>query len=103
MHYLDETHIFLFLVQFALLLGLAKIAGEPFRRAKQPTLTAEILVGIFLGPTVLGRLLPGVFQKLFPADAVQQNTAAVNALVLEARNKAEVLEAVVQLVAVDMM
>ena len=73
MHYLDETHIFLFLVQFGLLLGLAKIAGEPFRRAKQPTLTAEILVGILLGPTILGRLLPGIFQRLFPADAVQQN------------------------------
>jgi Kef-type K+ transport system membrane component KefB len=73
MHYLDETHIFLFLVQFGLLLGLAKVVGEPFRRAKQPTLTAEILVGIVLGPTVLGRLFPGIFQGLFPADAVQQN------------------------------
>ena len=73
MHYLDETHIFIFLVQFGLLLGLAKIVGEPFRRAKQPTLTAEILVGIVLGPTVLGRLFPGTFQVLFPVDVMQQN------------------------------
>ncbi len=73
MHYINEQNIFLFLVQFLLLLGLARGLGELFRRGKQPALTAEILVGILLGPTVLGRLAPSLYGMIFPADALQQN------------------------------
>jgi Kef-type K+ transport system membrane component KefB/mannitol/fructose-specific phosphotransferase system IIA component (Ntr-type) len=73
MHYLDETNILLFLVQVALLLGLARGLGEVFRRWGQPTITAEILVGVLLGPTILGRFLPGIHQLIFPDDATQQN------------------------------
>jgi len=72
MHYLEEHHIFLFLVQTGLLLGLARFFGEIFRRYGQPAMTAEILVGVFLGPTVLGRFAPGFFEALFPPDAIQQ-------------------------------
>ena len=73
MHYLDESHILLFLVQLFVLLLCARGLGELFRRWKQPALTAELLVGIVLGPTILGRFLPGLHGALFPADAVQQN------------------------------
>ncbi len=72
MHYLDESHIFLFLVQVFILLLCARGLGEVFRRWKQPPLTAELLVGIVLGPTLLGRFLPGVEASLFPVDAIQQ-------------------------------
>lgn len=72
MHYLDESHIFLFLVQLLILMGLARGLGELFRRWKQPALTAEILVGVLLGPTILGRFLPGLQEALFPPDAIQQ-------------------------------
>ncbi|MGE5295398.1 MAG: cation:proton antiporter [Solirubrobacterales bacterium] len=73
MRYLSETNILLFLVQTALLLGLARGLGEVFRRWGQPTITAEILVGVLLGPTILGRILPGFQRLLFPQDATQQN------------------------------
>ena len=73
MHYLDESHIFLFLAQVFVLLLCARGLGELFRRWKQPALTAELLVGIFLGPTILGRFLPGIHAALFPPDAAQQN------------------------------
>ena len=73
MHFLDESHIFLFLAQLFVILLCARGLGELFRRWKQPALTAELLVGIVLGPTILGRFLPGVSATLFPADAVQQN------------------------------
>jgi len=72
-HYLDETHILLFLIQFSVLLLLTRAGGELFRRWKQPALTVELLVGVALGPTLLGRFLPGVHAALFPADQVQQN------------------------------
>lgn len=72
MHYLDESHIFLFLVQLFVLLLCARGLGEVFRRWKQPPLTAELLVGILLGPTLLGRFFPDFHAMLFPPDAIQQ-------------------------------
>ncbi len=72
-HFLDERHILLFLVQFFILLGSAKLLGALFIRIKQPTVTADILVGILLGPTILGRFAPGLQNALFPPDVIQQN------------------------------
>ncbi len=72
MHHLDESHIFLFLAQLFVILLCARGLGELFRRWKQPALTAELLVGIALGPTLLGRFLPGLHAALFPPDAIQQ-------------------------------
>lgn len=73
MHYLDESHIFIFLAQLFVILLCARGLGEVFRRWKQPALTAELLVGIVLGPTILGRFLPGFQAALFPPDALQQS------------------------------
>ena len=54
-----------------MLIGLARGLGEVFRHWRQPPLTAEILVGILLGPTILGRYFPETFGWLFPADVIQ--------------------------------
>ncbi len=70
---MSEHQIFIFLVQVFLLLGLARLLGEVFNRFHQPALTAEIFVGIFLGPTLLGRFLPQVQGYIFPNDPLQQN------------------------------
>ncbi len=72
MHYLNEWNIFIFLVQMAVLLGCARALGEVFRRLGQPTVTAEILVGVLFGPTVFGRLCPSYHSAMFPTDATQQ-------------------------------
>lgn len=72
MHYLNEEHIFTFLIEIFILLGLAKGLGEVFRRFKQPTLTAELLVGILLGPTILGRFFPEFQLMLFPQEPLQR-------------------------------
>lgn len=68
-----EQNIFIFLLQLFILLGLARGLGEIFQRWKQPALTAEILVGVLLGPTILGRFLPGLHQFIFPPDLIQQS------------------------------
>ncbi|OGX27526.1 MAG: hypothetical protein A3D10_03325 [Omnitrophica WOR_2 bacterium RIFCSPHIGHO2_02_FULL_48_11] len=72
MNYLTEHNIFIFLVQIFLLLGLSRVFGEILRFWKQPTLTAEIFVGVLLGPTILGRFFPALHQGIFPADIPQR-------------------------------
>jgi Kef-type K+ transport system membrane component KefB len=72
MNYLNEHHILIFLVQIVILLGLARGLGELFRRWKQPPLTAELLVGILLGPTIMGRVMPFWHHAIFPNDLIQQ-------------------------------
>ena len=73
MHYLDESMILVFLVQVVLLLSFSRAAGLLLRRIGQPAISGEILVGILLGPTLFGRLLPGLHAQVFPPDAMQQN------------------------------
>lgn len=71
MNSLNESHVLLFLVQVVLLLGLARAAGLLLRRYGQPAITGEILVGVVLGPTLLGRFLPGIHAAVFPSDPAQ--------------------------------
>jgi len=73
MYFISEEYIFLFLVQLCVLLSLAKFLGYLVNRWGWPVLVGEILCGILLGPTILGRILPSWHHTLFPADMVQQN------------------------------
>ncbi len=72
MHQLSESHLFIFVLQILLLLGLSRSLGLLFTRFGQPAITAEILVGVLLGPTILGRGLPALHAMLFPDDPMQQ-------------------------------
>lgn len=71
MYFLEEHHILLFLLQLLILMACARGAGAILRHFNQPTLPGEILVGLILGPTLLGRYLPEFQAALFPDDAVQ--------------------------------
>lgn len=70
---ITEHHLMLFLMQFALLLGVCKLAGWVFEKFKQSSVTAELLVGIVFGPAILGKLAPEVQGYLFPNDVVQRS------------------------------
>ncbi|MDZ7370390.1 MAG: cation:proton antiporter, partial [candidate division KSB1 bacterium] len=71
MRFLNEHHILIFLLQLFTLLAWARILGEVFLKWKQPALTAEILVGVLFGPTVMGRIFPQFYHALFPNDPIQ--------------------------------
>jgi len=62
----NKSDIIILFLSLALMLGLAKIIGELFLRMKLPTVIGEILAGIILGPTILGRLSPGTYTMFFP-------------------------------------
>ena len=68
------------LLAVAVLLATAKVAGLITRRWGQPAVVGEISAGVVLGPTLLGRVAPGLHADLFGAasssagslDAVNQ-------------------------------
>ena len=71
MKFLTEHNLMIFLLQFAILLGVSKLAGLLFERFKQSTITGEVLVGLILGPALFGRYLPEYQAYLFPREPLQ--------------------------------
>jgi len=69
---MTEEHLGTFLIQVLLLLGLARGFGEVLRRFGHPPLVGEIMIGLLLGPTILGRAWPELQSAIFPADPIQQ-------------------------------
>jgi Kef-type K+ transport system membrane component KefB len=59
----DATSMFLAL---GLLLLGSRFLGEIARRLNQPSVLGELLVGIMLGPTLLGRFGPEIYHAVFP-------------------------------------
>lgn len=71
MHYLNESHILLFLVQILVLLGCARTLSVICGYFKIPAIAGDILAGVLLGPTILGRVSPGLQAWIFPVDQTQ--------------------------------
>jgi K+:H+ antiporter len=71
MHGLSDRQLLVLLLQFTLLLGAARALGAAARRFGQPSVMGEVIAGVLLGPTVLGRLSPSLQVFLFPKDAQQ--------------------------------
>ncbi len=58
----------LLLLQVVVIVGLARLVGMLLRRLGQPAVIGEMLVGIALGPSLLGWLSPSLSAYLFPAS-----------------------------------
>jgi Kef-type K+ transport system membrane component KefB len=77
------------LIQLALIIATARVFAVLFRHIAQPAVVGEIVAGLVLGPSVLGRLCPEVFNALFhpalaglPADASDVTTFMTTPLLL---------------------
>lgn len=66
MPHLTQHDVMTMFLALAVLLGTAKLAGELMQKIGQPSVLGEIMAGILLGPTVLGRLRPQIYAALFP-------------------------------------
>ena len=73
MHFINSHNILIFLLQLFIILALSKFLVSLFRKWKQPAITFELLIGLMLGPTILGRYFPKLQSLLFPTDLIQQN------------------------------
>jgi Kef-type K+ transport system membrane component KefB len=53
------------LVQLGIIILVARIFAVLFRRLGQPSVVGEIAAGLILGPSVFGKLLPGISDAIF--------------------------------------
>lgn len=56
----------LLIAQLVVIIAVARLLGLLARRAQQPTVVAEMIAGIVLGPSLLGLLAPNIEAALFP-------------------------------------
>ena len=63
--------VLLLAVQVAVILALSRLATPIARRLGQPPVIAEMVVGLMLGPSLLGWVAPDVSAWLFPAASLQ--------------------------------
>lgn len=68
---LAEHELYLFLLQFFLLLVAARVLGQVATRFGLPSVVGELLAGFFLGPSLLGNVAPGLFNDIFPQTPEQ--------------------------------
>ena len=68
MPHLYPHDVMVMFTALAVLLGCAKLAAELMQKIGQPSILGEISVGIFLGPTVLGRFRPQLYETIFPTS-----------------------------------
>ncbi len=67
---LTEHQVLVFLTQLALLVGMARLVGGIANQLRQPPVVGQILAGVLIGPSVLGRLFPDIFQWLYSDPTV---------------------------------
>ncbi len=66
-----ESQLLVFWVALLVILATARIFGYIMSRLGQPAVVGELAAGLVLGPSLLGRVAPGVTDWLFPDDDVQ--------------------------------
>src|SRR5260370_42328973 len=68
---LGGQELLLLIVQFGLLLFVARTLGEVAKRFRLPSVVGGLLAGVVLGPSLLGAVAPGVFHTVFPSRPEQ--------------------------------
>lgn len=68
---IDESNIFYLLLQLSIIFILTNLINSFLKKINQPTITGDLLVGIFLGPTILGSFFPQIYYFIFPQNLVQ--------------------------------
>lgn len=65
MQRLPSEEVLSFLLMVATLLLSARLLGELFRKIKLPQVMGELVAGILLGPSILGKFNPGFYESFF--------------------------------------
>ncbi|HET6815871.1 MAG TPA: cation:proton antiporter [Mycobacteriales bacterium] len=77
----SEHMMLVFWVDLVVLAVTARLLGALMRRFGQPSVVGELFAGLLLGPSLLGKALPGVEKWLFPGTVGQSGLILVVATV----------------------
>ncbi len=58
------------LVALLVIIAASRLVGTIFRCFHQPSVIGEVLAGILLGPSLLGKIAPTAFTSIFPASVI---------------------------------
>ncbi|MHB8681545.1 MAG: cation:proton antiporter domain-containing protein [Acidimicrobiales bacterium] len=65
---LSEHQLLVFWTQLLVLLAAARLGGAALRRMGQPAVVGQLLAGVVVGPSVLGKLWPGAEHFVVPGS-----------------------------------
>src|SRR5580698_3961903 len=60
-----EETLLLVILQLVVIISAARFVGAIFKRFGQPVVCGEIAAGLILGPSLFGKLFPGIFHAIF--------------------------------------
>jgi Kef-type K+ transport system membrane component KefB len=60
-----------FFLQMFCILAACRLMGALARRLGQPQVVGEMIAGVFMGPSLLGVVFPGLQQHLFPKESLK--------------------------------
>lgn len=66
-----ENILLIFVLQLIVIVASSRLFGGLFRRMGQPLVCGEIAAGLVLGPSLLGRMFPGLFHRVFDPSVSQ--------------------------------
>ncbi|KAL8714438.1 MAG: hypothetical protein Q9220_001771 [cf. Caloplaca sp. 1 TL-2023] len=75
--YDPKNPIIMFIIQAGIIIIFCRLLHYPLSKMRQPRVIAEIIGGILLGPSVLGRI-PGFTNAIFPTASIPTLSLAAN-------------------------
>lgn len=75
--YDPKSPITVFIIQAILVVALTHLLQWPLGKLRQPPVIAEVIAGIILGPSVMGRV-PGFTKNIFPIASIPGLTLIAN-------------------------
>ncbi|CAG8320129.1 unnamed protein product [Penicillium nalgiovense] len=76
-HYDSKNPLVLFIIQAVIIIVLCRLIHWPLSKLRQPRVIAEVIGGIVLGPSVMGRI-PGFTNAIFPAASIPSLNVVAN-------------------------
>ncbi|KAJ6179754.1 hypothetical protein N7519_010215 [Penicillium mononematosum] len=76
-HYDSKNPLVLFIIQAVIIIVLCRLIHWPLSKLRQPRVIAEVIGGIVLGPSVMGRI-PGFTDAIFPAASIPSLNVVAN-------------------------
>jgi K+:H+ antiporter len=73
-----ESTLAAFFIAVAVVMLLARLMGVAMTKIGQPRVMGEVLAGILLGPTLLGKVAPDLQAAIFPSDIIPYIGVAAN-------------------------